>query len=105
MSEIIKYRDNKAQDEVEFGFASPNATEAQIKQAKDSAVFMFKSGFDACLGLELPVLFMNWTLEGDCTHSCTDEDQWTPNEYSIDNRLDSITTAELYQIWINTIYK
>lgn len=47
-------------------------------------------------GKEEAVAFMNWTLSGDCdTYNCTDEDQWT----NINDPLDSIATAQLYDIY------
>lgn len=46
-------------------------------------------------GKEDAVAFMNWTLEGDCQYSCTDENQWT----NINDPLDSITTSQLYDIF------
>lgn len=45
---------------------------------------------------ERTIAFTNWTAEGDCQYSCTDEDQWT----SIDDPLVSITTEQLYNIFI-----
>lgn len=49
--------------------------------------------------------FMNWTLSGDCNYHCTDEDQWTPDSYSTENRVKSISTRELYKEYLKTLEK
>lgn len=42
------------------------------------------------------IAFMNWTLQSDCHYSCSDENQWT----NINNSIDSITTEQLYELFI-----
>lgn len=44
---------------------------------------------------EVAIDFINWTAEGECSYSMTDEDQWTHQESR-----ENITTKELFQLYI-----
>lgn len=75
------------------------------KYMKDNADDAFESGYidgwNAAIALGLHIEFMNWTLSGDSMRfDCTDENQWWDEDEK-----KNLTTQEMFDYWIENIYK
>jgi len=61
---------------------------------------IYNAGFDAAIGLDLPVLFADWMCESDCNPYPSTKDEKSTIEYGGNH----YTPKELYNHWLTNIY-
>jgi hypothetical protein len=103
MNKLEEYRDMEAKDAYQTDVRNDRVANAY----KDGVETGFIKGFDAAIALNLPVKFAEWQINEGITYYNPDGKIEFPNSYfrKDNHSMDIETPQELYQYWIENIYK
>lgn len=103
MNKLEEHRDKEAEDYI----SDYDPLQGTYQYSKEAVKWGYKNGFDAAIALDLPIKFAEWQINEGITYYNPDGKIGFPNSYfrKDNHSMDIETPKELYQYWLENIYK